>query len=192
MKKLLIALCATAAFGGLASSAFADNPGGTDTSNLTVQATYKQGCTINWAGQATGGIVDFGTFSDIAALHPITASFSVGCNDGSDTALVALDAGSKNTDVMKRAMWTGSDTTHPLYFNVFIGPHPSGDIWGDKDTGSEKIYKAQISTIGGKTIDNDFTVQVDPNQTFTGDFGEYKTVMVATITYSKATPANNG
>ncbi|KAA6205205.1 MAG: hypothetical protein DU429_02905 [Candidatus Tokpelaia sp.] len=186
LKKILIALFATAGVVAGVSAASAE----TSTGNLTVKATLTEGCGINF-GAGNNSVINFGSVYDLTKKMEQTGRFSVGCsslkgqtNTYAATS-VSLDQGDvKNSTVANRLLSNGSDT---LQFQVFLYGEGSSDIiWGD-GSGTTQVYPTPVTN--GQPQEYEYRVRLLPQTLTDKAAGLYQNTMVATVTYT-ATAAN--
>lgn len=197
MKKVLISLFATVSVFAAASAASAtDEKAGSSTANLTVQATLKEGCSINFGGGDT--VIDFGTLSAINSDLKRSGTFSISCSalSGQTTGYKALPVklsvgNGRGSTEAARALDNGDTKSETLGFQVYQGDGTNGIIWGDKDAGTFLSYKVDVSssnaTKTGGSNDYTYTVVLQAKKDLSKNTaGTYKSTMVATVDYTKA------
>ncbi|WP_190323157.1 spore coat protein U domain-containing protein [Candidatus Tokpelaia sp.] len=186
MKRLLITLFATASFAAGVSAASAVTTNETSTGQLTVLATLKEGCTINFKGQ---DVVNFGVIS--ALSQDITLperSFTLGCSklagqtNTYTASSVELNAGSgTGSTVADRRLSLGS-SSNTLQFQVFQGTQGE-TVWGDGSSTATPRYNTPIAN--GESNEFYYRVRLLARSDMsTLEPGEYKSTMIATVNYT--------
>lgn len=186
MKKTLIALCATAGVVAGVSAASAATTNETSTGQLTVRATLKEGCNINFGDDV---VVDFGVISALSRDMPLQRSFTLGCSNLSgqtntyEAASVALNKGDvSGSTVANRLLGFGSST---LAFQVYQGS--TGEtVWGDGSSTSAPVYPTPIAN--GESDTFQFRVVLLAQDLSDKVPGTYKNTMIATVNFT----ANDG